>query len=746
MKRFVKILIGVVIALLVVAVLGLGALALWFDPNDYKSEIHAAIERQIGRSVDIQGDIELSVFPWLGVELGRVTVANAPGFGEQPMAEMAGAAISVKLLPLITRQIEVGTVSLDGLRLRLARNAAGRDNWTDITEHLSADQNSDPSDPEPPNSSEDETAEPAPAGGEQGFRLSSLQIGAIEVHDAAVSWRDEQADSDYRIDGFNLETGRLSDGQPVRLEFSGDIKAPAHKVDAAFNLVTRIEPDVAEQFYRFSGLSLNLLATGEGVPAGRQQATLSGSGELDLADGRLKLAGVSLQGAGLNITGNLDSVGLNADPSYSGRVTVKTFDPRAVMRELDIAAPATQKASALSSAGFDAQFNGTPSKIEFKQILATLDGSSLKGSAGIADFAQPSIGFDLGLDQLNVDDYLPPGSAEQARTDTPPETGGGDQQKDAEIDLSALDDLRLDGKLAVAALTAANIRVTDAKLTVKARDGVLTIDPLTADLYQGNLRMAATVDASGDTPGYTLAGNLNGLQFQPLLEDMADTDKISALASMNVDVRTAGRQVAAMKRGLSGDFGFDLRDGSFNGFDLRQMLAGARARFSGSQAAESGSGIGSEQKTPFGRMNGSFDIDRGVVSGDDLTLVTPFARASGAGQYDLASNALDYTVKTTVADEASGKLADLAGVSVPIHLTGNLLAPSYSLDIGSALKGLADQRLADEKAKLADKVRQKIDARADKVEPEVADKIKQGIRGLFGNGDKADDDAQQPAR
>lgn len=735
MKRTLRILlavVGVLVALIVVAMI---ALPLFFDPNDYKAQINAAIERQIGREVDISGDIGLSVFPWLGLELGRVEVANAEGFGDKPMAEMNSAQISVKLLPLISRDIEVGTVSLNGLRLRLARNAQGRSNWADISEHLAARQDK----------VDEQEQTDAPDNDDNGssFTLESLQIGAIDIQDAAVSWQDAAAGADYRVSNLAFTTGRLVDGEPVRVELSGDLAAPQQQLSAHFNLATRAEPNIAEQFYRFSGLSLNVVASGEAVPNGRQQAALAGNGEYDVAEGRFKLSGMSLQGAGLNVTGSVDGVGFNAKPSYSGRVTVKRFDPRAVMRELAIDAPATQKSGALSSAGFDAQFNANSNRIEFKQILATLDDSSLKGSASVENFDKPAIGFDLDLDKLNVDDYLPPGSAEQAQTEKPPETGGGENQKEAEIDLSALKGLNLDGKLSAGSLTAANMHVTDADLTVKAHNGVLTIEPLTADLYGGNVRVTARIDASRDKPRYGLKGNLNGLQFQPLLKDVADTERVAALANMSIDVTTVGKQVATMKRALNGNFSFDLRDGAFNGFNLAQVIASARSRLSGDGTGEDGDGLGRSEKTPFNRFVASFNVDDGVLSGRDLTLATPIFEAGGTGSYDLANNALDYTVNASVPEDASGKLAKLAGLTVPIKLSGNLMSPSYSLDVESALRGAAEKRIEKEKSKLKDKVREKLKERESKVDNETRDKIKQGLQGLFGNKKQQSTDTER---
>ncbi|ROO24581.1 hypothetical protein SAHL_15725, partial [Salinisphaera orenii YIM 95161] len=404
MKRVAKILLGVLGVLILLIVAAAIALPLLVDPNDYKPQINAAIEDQIGREVDISGDIGLSVFPWLGVELGRVSVANADGFGDEPMATAQAAEISIKLLPLLSREIEVGTVGLQGLNLRLARNADGRTNWASISEHLTRNQaesgnGESPAESEPKN-------DPAPDDG--GFSLSSLQIGAIDIRDAAVSWRDATTGADYRASGVKLVTGRLTDGEPVRLEFGGDFEAPEAALGGEVSLVAQVEPSIADQFYRFSDLSLNVIASGEAVPAGRQQASLTGAGEFDVDAGRFKLSNMALQAAGLNVNANVDGSDLGSDAAaYSGRVTVKEFNPSTVMRELEIEPPATQRDAALSTAGFDAQFEAGNEHVQFKQILATLDDSSVKGSARVEDFAQPAIGFDLSLDELNVDDYLP---------------------------------------------------------------------------------------------------------------------------------------------------------------------------------------------------------------------------------------------------------------------------------------------------------------------------------------------------
>ncbi|ROO27237.1 AsmA family protein, partial [Salinisphaera orenii] len=328
----------------------------------------------------------------------------------------------------------------------------------------------------------------------------------------------------------------------------------------------------------------------------------------------------------------------------------------------------------------------------------------------------------------------------------PAETGGGAEQEAAEIDLSMLEDLRLDGKLSADSLTAANIHVTNADLAVRARDGVLTIEPLTAELYEGNVRVTARVDASRETPRYSLAGNLNGLRFAPLLADVAGTERVDALANMSLDLTTSGRQVAAMKRALDGSLGFDLRDGAFNGFNLADLIAAARSRLGDDDAGEDSAALGDDKRTPFSRFAGQFNVNDGVLAGKDLNLVTRVLNATGAGSYDLADNALDYTVNAQVPEDADGTLERLAGVTVPIRLSGSLLSPDYRLDVAGALKGVAEKRLNEEKSKLSDKVREKIEERTGG-DKELGGRLQRGIESLFGGGDEQEgDDSQDESR
>ena len=102
------------------------------DPNDYKPQISALVEEKTGRRLDLAGDLQLTFFPWVGIETGPLSLSNAEGFGDVPMISADNARIRVKLLPLIKRRVEAGTVVLDAPVVHLLTAVDGRTNWDDL--------------------------------------------------------------------------------------------------------------------------------------------------------------------------------------------------------------------------------------------------------------------------------------------------------------------------------------------------------------------------------------------------------------------------------------------------------------------------------------------------------------------------------------------------------------------------------------------------------------------------------------
>src|SRR3984957_953629 len=127
--RLLGVLAGGIVALLCAVLLGVW---LFVSPNAYKGKIAAAVKESTGRELKLPGDIKLSVIPWVALELGPASLGNPPGFSDEPFLSFTHASVRVRLLPLLRQRLEVARVEVEGLDLRLRKNAAGRGNWQGV--------------------------------------------------------------------------------------------------------------------------------------------------------------------------------------------------------------------------------------------------------------------------------------------------------------------------------------------------------------------------------------------------------------------------------------------------------------------------------------------------------------------------------------------------------------------------------------------------------------------------------------
>lgn len=112
MRNF-KILGFILGGLIALVALVLIAVTMFVNPNDYKGRIAREVKASTGRDLTLQGDIKLSVFPWIALKLGPLSLGNPEGFGSEPFLSLQHAALRVKLLPLLRKELQVGMIEID---------------------------------------------------------------------------------------------------------------------------------------------------------------------------------------------------------------------------------------------------------------------------------------------------------------------------------------------------------------------------------------------------------------------------------------------------------------------------------------------------------------------------------------------------------------------------------------------------------------------------------------------------------
>jgi AsmA protein len=180
-------------------------------------------------------------------------------------------------------------------------------------------------------------------------------------------------------------------------------------------------------------------------------------------------------------------------------------------------------------------------------------------------------------------------------------------------------------------------------------------------------------------------------------------DALEGRGNVTLDVTAAGVSVNAMKKSLGGTARAALRNGAVKGFNLTEALRKTKAAFGSKSAQQQASDP--SQRTDFSEMTASFLIKNGVAHNDDLDVKAPLVRLGGAGDIDIGNSQLNYVAKATVVATAKGQggadLDHLAGLTVPVKLTGPFDAPKYEIDYRS----LASDAV---KAKAKEKVREKL--------------------------------------
>lgn len=350
-------------------------------------------------------------------------------------------------------------------------------------------------------------------------------------------------------------------------------------------------------------------------------------------------------------------------------------------------------------------------------FTAKLDESTLKGKVDIARAAQMAYGFDLSIDKINLDRYL--ASSEKKQAAPAKQEPASKKAEDAPVDLSGLKGLNAKGQLQIGALQVQGLKLANLKTGVNVAAGKAEIGPHSASLYEGSLAGSLALD--GNANRVVLKETLTNIAVGPLLRDFAEQDRLEGRGNVSLDVATAGKSVNAMKSALAGSAKVHLRDGAIKGINIGELLRKARSLGGGGSEGQADA----KEKTDFSELAASFAIKNGVAHNEDLEVKAPLFRVGGAGDIDIGKSTINYLVKAAVVASAQGQggkeLEQLAGLTVPVRLSGPLDGMKYQVDYRAVAGNLA-------KSRVGGKVKEGVEKRKDQIEDKVRDRLK----GLLG--------------
>lgn len=736
MKAFGKIL-GLVLLGLLLIIVALGfALTHLFDPNDYKEEIRQIARDKAHIELTLNGDIGWSLFPWLGLELHEASVATltAP---TQPFADLQMLGLSVRVLPLLRREVQMSDVRVEGLNLRLNRDKQGHGNWEDIGKNLPDETTGTPA-PAPV----EPVAETKPEKPPQPIRLD---IDSLTINNARVEYTDEQTGKQLSAESIQLSAGAIHEGASIPLKLTAFLGSnqPLMRVKTELNGNLRIQR--ALKRYQFEDMRFSGEATGE--PLQGKTVSFSTQGQLlvDLAANVAEWTNLKLSANQLRALGELKVNDLDKTPQVSGALSVAQFDLAKFLESIGHPLPAMAPGS-LSKVELVSRLKGTPNSVALENLNLKLDESTFSGRVAVEDFAKQSLRVQLKADTFNADNYLPAKSeaakgataARQAEvqsseagamaaggnTPLPDAPTKGAWSTDKLLPLTRLRSLDIDADLAFGQLTLSQLPIQNAVLKASGIDGQLKLDTLSGGLYNGTFQANGTLDVRQDLPLLAVQTHIKQVPVEKILQAQGKNPPVKGQVTLDSNLTGRGNSQKALIDSLNGTASFVINNGVLLNANIEQQVCTGIALLN----RKTLSTVPPGKDTPFQELRGNLTFRNGVASNPDLKVRIPGLTVNGNGDVDLRVLGMDYRVgiivegdKREVPDPACQVGANFQGIEVPLRCRG-------PLELGAKACRLDKDGLGQVALKAAgNRLNEKLEEKLDKVNP----KLKDALKGLF---------------
>lgn len=573
------------LALLILAILVVSLLRIPLDLSRYKPMAEDALSSVFGRAVNIEGQVVVTTSLWPYFEIEGLHIANPPQFPEGDFALMEKARVSVGLLPLLQRRLEIREFHVSGLNLDLVRTADGAANWVFEQAAPEAETTPDPND------------EPAR---DQLVRTDILSVNALELENIHISFRDQGEEPLV----FTMESARGSAplGEPMELSMLGilleepfTLKVKADSL-GDFLAMTRsrlgMRLDIAKTRFEFLGLS---------------EALRGGRGT------ELKL---SVAGSDLSSLNDLLSLDLPPLQDYYLKADLRSEPDRLELKSMDTGVGES-----------------------------SLQGSMLIDMAAAVPFAI----LDLSSERIQLTDFdtgdwtAQDETAAVSAAEEPAESSAekGDDSPTEHQELLSQEALtRANASLSikVAELLSGEDRLGNAELKISLQDGRIQIDPLHLQLSQASLQLQASLKPGRRASDATLRLRIDNFDFGVLTRISNPQSEAGGTVNVDVDVSASASNMRSILSGANGylDVSAKLENMSSSLVDLWAVNL---------LSSVVSSAIKDDQEPQINCAISRFRLENGLMTAEQLAVDTSRIRICGEGVISFVDDSFDLVVK-----------------------------------------------------------------------------------------------------
>lgn len=557
-------------------------------------------------------------------------------------------------------------------------------------------------------------------GPESNIALDSLLISKLNA-----DYKNKTSNMDYQLVLRELKTGRLVPVKPVDISADFDAADRIGKMDITSKVNGKLTVNQALTQIDLGNLTASSKIKVEGMPS--LDANVKVTGVVNTEADTAKLGQLELAMGKLTLNASVDVSKMMTDnPTIKGRVNTNEFNANQLMKQLGMDPVVTTADYALNKVSFNATLDGSLEALAIPKLDATLDKTKISGSATIRPGNRTGINFNLALNKIQADDYLPPAEAPPASAKKSGSDNGGGatppvgqpNENFEVIPVPLLKEYDVTGKLSISELGYSTFNFTDFVMNVTNQKNVLDTN---IDLmgYGGkaNFKLRSAYKAMPQTKTTLSISNMN-------LQELAETEMVTGSLNMDSNLTMKGRQMNQVVGSLNGKSLFTVTDGTLDVTSIKQMAAPIE------QALGQDSGISSwPDRMPFKKLDGQHVFQKSQAN-QVLNFNLENIKVDGKGGFNYLANSMDYIIDVVMEDGDNPTFPvnpNLAGVEFPINCKGALDASPADIcrpDNGaiSSIVGDIIKNKAREKGK--EKIQELINEKA-------GDELKGVLEGLF---------------
>jgi uncharacterized protein involved in outer membrane biogenesis len=381
---------------------------------------------------------------------------------------------------------------------------------------------------------------------------------------------------------------------------------------------------------------------------------------------------------GLNGTG---TISLDMKFSQAGQQT--SYSGTGALQNISLTSPDLPKALNIATAAI----RFSDDRIVLDNLQAGMSDMHLNGSLSLKDFARPDLQFNLHVDQVNVDELsqmtATAAKTDKSKTDSAKTNKGEAKQQST----GSLERIMAKGAIAIDKVLYDQTSLTNLKATLDLANGVLKLDPVTANLLGGKEAGAITADLREPATSCIVKVQLTSVDSNQLLSATSSVKNVvSGPLSGNFDLRFISKANQNIATTLNGTAKMQMGPGRISGVHILNELASI-GRFMGYTNKQ-------EAYTSVNKISGSLDIQNGVATTNDLLVDLGGGNLTGAGTMGLADQTLKLKITATLTKDylqkngigqAGGLLSTVLAnqkgdLVVPAIVSGTFAQPKFAPD------------------------------------------------------------------